>query len=156
MKKYIFYWLLVLIATHTIKAQTTNQKSSPDSLTMNVLVGFAKAFNAHDVNAILSFMANDCVFLASAGPDAYGEKFEGKEAVKRAFEDVFKTYPDAHWGNVTYTIAGNRTVTEWLFTGTRADGSKVEVSGCDLCTFRDEIGRASCRERAYVYVDADQ
>lgn len=137
MKKYIFYWLLVLIATHTIKAQTTNQKPSQDSANMNVLVGFAKAFNAHDVNAILSFMANDCVFLASAGPDAYGEKFEGKEAVKRAFEDVFKTYPDAHWGNVTYFIAGNRTVTEWLFTGTRADGSKVEVTGCDLCTFRD-------------------
>jgi len=137
MKKFLFYWFLLLITAHTIKAQTTNQKTSQDSITINVLVGFANAFNAHDVNAILSFMANDCIFLASAGPDAYGEKFEGREAVKKAFEDVFKTYPDAHWGNVTYFIAGNRTVTEWLFTGTKADGSRVEVSGCDLCTFRD-------------------
>jgi ketosteroid isomerase-like protein len=137
MKKFLFYWFLVLMSTNTIKAQATNQKTSQDSITMNVLVGFAKAFNAHDVNAILSFMSDDCIFLASAGPDAYGEKFEGIEAVKKAFEDVFKTYPDAHWGNVSYVVAGNRTVTEWLFTGTRADGSRVEVNGCDLCTFRD-------------------
>ena len=74
MKNILFYWFLVLITTHTIKAQTTNQKTSQDSITINVLVGFANAFNAHDVNAILSFMANDCIFLASAGPDANGEK----------------------------------------------------------------------------------
>ena len=137
MKSILLYWSLVLITSNTIEAQTANQKSSQDSTTMNVIVGFAKAFNAHDVNAILSFMTDDCIFLASAGPNADGEKFEGKEAVRKAFEDVFKTYPDAHWGNVTYLIAGNRTVTEWLFTGTRADGSRVEVNGCDLCTFRD-------------------
>jgi ketosteroid isomerase-like protein len=137
MKKILIYWGIVLIIPQTIKAQTTHQKTTQDSITMNVLVGFANAFNAHDVNAILSFMANDCIFLASAGPEAQGEKFAGKEAVKKAFEDVFTTYPDAHWGNVTYFIAGNRTVTEWLFTGTKADGSRVEVTGCDLCTFRD-------------------
>jgi ketosteroid isomerase-like protein len=137
MKKFIFYWILVLLIPLTNMAQATNLKTAQDSTIMNVLVGFANAFNAHDADAILSYMADDCIFLASAGPDAYGEKFTGKEAVKKAFEDVFKTYPDAHWGNVTYFIAGNRTVTEWLFTGTKADGSRVEVTGCDLCTFRD-------------------
>ena len=119
-------------------SQITDKKETGQTkITTSLLQDFADAFNAHDVNAILSFMTNDCIFLASAGSDANGEKFEGKEAVKKAFEDVFKTYPDAHWGNVTYFIAGNRTVTEWLFTGTKADGSRVEVSGCDLCTFRD-------------------
>ena len=64
MKKLLFYWFLVLITAHTIQAQTTNQKTSQDSITMKVLVGFANAFNAHDVNAILSFMANDCIFFS--------------------------------------------------------------------------------------------
>ena len=137
MKKLIFYWLLFLITPHIIEAQMAKKEISPDSVTASVLLGFAKAFNAHDLNAILSYMADDCVFLASAGPDAYGEKFVGKEEVRKGFEDVFKTYPDAHWGNFTYFIAGNRSVTEWLFTGTRADGSRVEITGCDLCTFRD-------------------
>ena len=98
-------------------AQTTNKKiTAQNKITISFLQGFADAFNAHDVNAILSFMTSDCIFKASAGPDADGEKFVGKEAVKKAFEDVFNTYPDAHWGNVTYFIAGDRTVTEWLFT----------------------------------------
>ena len=101
-----------------------------------VLDGFANAFNAHDLDRILSFMTDDCVFLASAGPDADGEKFTGKEAVRKAFEDVFKTYPDAKWTNARHFIFGERAVSEWTFTGTKQDGSKVEVTGCDLFTFR--------------------
>ena len=137
MKKILFYLSIVLITPHTFMAQTTNQKTSQDTITISFLQGFVDAFNAHDANAIISFMTNDCIFKASAGPDADGEKFVGKEAVKKAFEDVFNTYPDAHWGNVTYFLAGDRAVTEWLFTGTKADGSRVEVTGCDICTFRD-------------------
>ena len=137
MKKILFYLSIVLITPHTFMAQTTNQKTSQDTITISFLQGFVDAFNAHDANAIISFMTNDCIFKASAGPDADGEKFVGKEAVKKAFEDVFNTYPDAHWGNARHFIAGNRGVTEWLFTGTKADGSRVEVTGCDICTFRD-------------------
>ena len=119
-------------------AQNTNKKSTAqNNITVSFLQGFADAFNAHDVNAILSFMTDDCIFEASAGPDTNGEKFVGKESVKKAFEDVFKTYPDAHWRNAKHFIAGDRGVSEWVFTGTKADGSKVEVTGCDLFTFRN-------------------
>jgi steroid delta-isomerase-like uncharacterized protein len=119
-------------------AQITNKKETRQTeITTSFLQGFADAFNSHDVNAILSFMTSDCIFEASAGPDAEGEKFTGKDAVKKAFENVFKTYPDAHWGNAKHFIAGDRGVSEWIFTGTKADGSKVEVTGCDLFTFRD-------------------
>jgi len=118
-------------------AQTTTQKTATENKpTITILDGFAKAFNAHDIASILSYMTDDCVFEASAGPDVDGEKFAGKEAVKKAFEDVFKTYPDAHWSNVRHFISGERAVSEWTFTGTKQDGSKVEVMGCDLFTFR--------------------
>jgi len=119
-------------------AQITTEKTVvQNKITSNLVQGFVDAFNAHDVNAILSFMTDDCIFKASAGPDADGEIFVGKEAVKKAFQEVFNTYPDARWSNATYFIAGDRVVTEWLFTGTKADGSKVEVTGCDICTYRD-------------------
>lgn len=119
-------------------AQITDKKETgQNKITISLLQDFADAFNAHDVNTILSFMTIDCIFEASAGPDADGEKFVGKEAIKKAFEDVFKTYPDAHWANAKHFIAGDRGVSEWVFTGTKADGSKVEVTGCDLFTFRD-------------------
>ena len=119
-------------------AQTTNKKSpAQNKPSITILDGFAKAFNDHDANKILSYMTDDCVFEASAGPHADGERFVGKEVVKKAFEEVFKTFPDAHWGNARHFISGNRAVSEWTFTGTKQDGSKLEVTGCDLFTFRN-------------------
>ena len=118
-------------------AQTTPKTETENKPTIAILDGFTNAFNAHDVDGILSFMTEDCVFEASAGPNVDGEKFSGKQAVKKAFQDVFKNFPDAHWSNVQHFISGDRAVSEWIFTGTKPDGSKVEVTGCDLFTFRD-------------------
>lgn len=125
-----FFTLLLLIPIF-VMAQS-NKK-----VTVQFLQSFADAFNAHDVNAIMSHMTVDCVFEASAGPDAVGEKFTGQEQVKQAFLQVFASFPDAHWGNPTHFISGNRGFTEWVFTGTKTDGTKVEVTGCDLFTFKD-------------------
>ena len=35
-------------------------------------------------------------------------------------------------------MAGDRGVSEWVFTGTGRDGKRVEVNGCDLFTFRGD------------------
>ena len=137
MKKIIFFLITVLIAEIPM-AQTINPKTATENKpTIAILDSFANAFNAHDADRILSYMTDDCVFEAAAGPNVDGEKFVGKEAVKKAFEDVFKNYPDAHWSNARHFISGDRAVSEWTFTGTKLDGSKIEVTGCDLFTFRD-------------------
>jgi steroid delta-isomerase-like uncharacterized protein len=106
-------------------------------VTTEVLQAFADAFNRHDLDAVLSFMTGDCVFEASAGPDICGSRYAGRETVRAAFADVFATFPDAHWGDAQHFVQGERGVSEWTFTGTRADGTRVEVHGCDLFTFRD-------------------
>ena len=98
---------------------------------------FADAWNRHDVNALMSMMTEDGVFEASAGNHADGERHQGKSAVQAAYEAVFAQYPDAHWGNARHLVKGNRGVSEWTFTGTLKDGRRVEVTGCDLFTFRD-------------------
>ena len=118
-------------------AQTKTKKPAIENKpTIAILDGFANAFNAHDAEKIISYMTEDCVFEASAGPNVDGEKFVGRETVKKAFEDMFKNYPDAKWSNPNHFISGDRAVSEWTFTGTKSDGSKVEVTGCDLFTFR--------------------
>lgn len=106
-------------------------------VTTEVLQAFADAWNRHDVDALMSFMADDCVFEASAGPEVCGTRYAGREAVRAAFEDVWATFPDAHWGGARHFVCGDRGVSEWTFTGTRADGTRVEVRGCDLFTFRN-------------------
>ena len=98
---------------------------------------FAEAWNRHDLEALMSMMTDDCVFEASAGPEVDGQRSEGKPAVRAAYASVFETFPDAHWANARHFVAGDRGVSEWIFTGTRKDGTRVEVTGCDLFTFRD-------------------
>jgi taurine dehydrogenase small subunit len=129
MKKGTLIFLLLLPTL--LMAQSNNE------VTEDFLQSFADAFNAHDIKAIMSHMTDDCVFEASAGPDFEGEKFTGQKLVKKAFEKVFATFPDAHWGNSRHFVLGNRGFSEWIFTGTKLDGTKVEVTGCDLFTFKD-------------------
>ena len=106
-------------------------------VTIAMLQAFADAWNRHDVQALMAFMADDCVFEASAGPEIAGVRYAGREAVAAAYGEVFTAFADAHWGNARHFVHGDRGVSEWTFTGTRADGSRVEVNGCDLFTFRD-------------------
>ena len=106
-------------------------------VTTEFLQAFADAWNCHDVDALMSFMTDDCVFESSAGPDACGTRYAGREAVRAGFAEVWTVFPDAHWGKARHFVQGDRGVSEWIFTGTRADSSRVEVHGCDLFTFRD-------------------
>ncbi|WP_137920465.1 nuclear transport factor 2 family protein [Hydrogenophaga sp. 2FB] len=105
-------------------------------VTTEFLQAFADAWNRHDVDALMSFMTEDCVFESSAGPDACGARYVGREAVRAAFSDVWAVFPDAHWADARHCVQGDRGVSEWTFRGTRSDGSRVEVHGCDLFTFR--------------------
>src|SRR5687767_15923120 len=81
---------------------------SKTEVTEAFLQSFANAFNAHDVKLIMSHMTEDCIFEASTGPDFNGEKFVGQDQVKKAFETVFETFPNAHWGNARHFVFGNR------------------------------------------------
>lgn len=106
-------------------------------VTTEFLQDFADAWNRHDVDAIMSFMTDDCVFEASAGPEVCGTRYAGSDAVRAGYAEVFATFPDAHWGGARHFVQGDRGVSEWTFTGTKADGTRVEVHGCDLFTLRD-------------------
>jgi steroid delta-isomerase-like uncharacterized protein len=111
-------------------------KEFPD-VTVDVLQAFAEAWNRHDVGALMAFMTEDCVFESSAGPDVWGTRYAGREAVQAGFANVWAVFPDARWADARHFVQGDRGVSEWTFTGTQSDGSRVEVHGCDLFTFRD-------------------
>jgi ketosteroid isomerase-like protein len=111
----------------------------PETIGSAFLDAFAQAWNRHDADAILSMMTDDCVFEASRGPGAKGTVYRGRDEVRRGIEEVFASFPDARWSEPRHFIAGDRAVSEWVFTGTGPDGTRVEVQGCDLFTFRDGL-----------------
>jgi steroid delta-isomerase-like uncharacterized protein len=107
------------------------------AVTVDTLQAFADAWNAHDIDALMSFMHDDCVFETAAGPDACGARHVGREAVRKAFAAAWQNFPDAQWRNARHLVAGERGISEWTFTGTAADGSRIEANGVDVFTFRD-------------------
>jgi taurine dehydrogenase small subunit len=123
------------MATHPNARSASPLRSDGDLL--ELLDRFADAWNRHDLDALMGMMTDDCVFEASAGLQADGQRSEGKPAVRAAYAAVFEAFHDAHWANPRHFIAGNRGVSEWTFTGTQQDGRRVEVNGCDLFAFRD-------------------
>ena len=105
---------------------------------------FERGWNRHDVDLLMTFMAEDCVFESAAGAEACGTRHTGRERVRQAFARVFEVYPDARFVEARHVVAGDRGVSEWRFTGTTAEGKAVEVDGCDLFTFvGDKITRKS-------------
>jgi steroid delta-isomerase-like uncharacterized protein len=126
-----------LLHSMSLPEQTVTPTARSDADSLKLLERFADAWNRHDLDALMSMMTDDGVFEASAGPEVRGQRSEGKQAVRAAYAAVFETFPDAHWANARHFIAGTRGVSEWTFTGTREDGKRVEVAGCDLFTFRD-------------------
>ena len=95
------------------------------------------AFNRHDLEGVLACMTEDCVFEGAAGPEAYGARFVGHDAVGAAFEGVWQTFPDVQWANDKHFAANGLGVSQWTLVGTREDGARIEADGVDLFTFRD-------------------
>jgi steroid delta-isomerase-like uncharacterized protein len=107
------------------------------AVTADTLAAFSDAFNRHDAHALMEFMTDDCVFDAAGGNEVYGTRYVGKDAVRAAFEAVFKAFPDARWGHGRHFVTGDRGVSEWVFSGTHTQGFRIEAEGCDLFEFRD-------------------
>ena len=124
-------------ATVGALAVSADASAADDAATVKLLDEFAAAWNRHDVEGLMACMAPECVFEASGGPDAAGTRHVGRDAVRKAYLDVFDAYADGRWNNPRHFVAGNRAVSEWTFTGTTKAGAKVEVNGCDIFTLKD-------------------
>ena len=101
------------------------------------LRAFAAAWNAHDIDALMSFMSADCEFHAVGGPDVLGRSFVGREAVREGFQLAWQNFPDAAWLDGEHFVCGDRGVSESTFRGTRADGARIEARMVDVFTFRN-------------------
>jgi len=113
-------------------------RGGDDIMTSKDLERFFDGWNRHDVDALMTFMADDCIFESASGPEPCGTHHAGREHVRSAFARVFASYPDAAFTSTRHIVAGDRGLSEWVFTGTAADGRKVEVNGCDLFTFAND------------------
>lgn len=102
------------------------------------LKGLVDAFNAHDIDRIMQFFAEDCLLETPRGPDPWGTRFEGQAAVREGLAGRFRGLPDVHYGDDEHWLCGDHAVSRWLLTGTTTDDQRIAVRGCDLLDLTPE------------------
>ena len=108
------------------------------SASVATLKAVLEAFNAHDLDRIMSFFADDCVLEMPRGPDPWGTRYTGLAAVREGLRARLVGIPDVQYTDDTHFVAGDIGVSRWTLRGTTANGENVEVRGCDFFTFSED------------------
>jgi len=113
--------------------------SEPTHMTMDGLNALLRAFNDHDVDAIVEAFAGDGVFVLAAGPAPDGQSFKGPEEIRAALAARLAAVPDIRWTDAESWLfgdSGDHGLTEWRVQGTLPDGNRLDCRGCDIWRFR--------------------
>ena len=105
--------------------------------TVDLLRAFLDAFNRHDLDAIMGYFADDCVFYMPRGAGPRGDRYVGKDEVRAGIAKRFEGIPDVHYGDDRHWAGQDFGVSEWTLTGTLGSGKRLSVRGVDLLEFAD-------------------
>jgi ketosteroid isomerase-like protein len=130
-------------ATEATEATQATEATDP----VAVVARFDKAFNDHDVDAVMALMSEDCVFEGTAPPD--GHRFVGAAAVRAAWVALFAAAPDARFTTEEVVACGDRVIVRWRYDWGPGDGGAASghVRGVDVFRVR---GGLVVEKLAYV------
>src|SRR5205809_5129981 len=103
--------------------------------TIEVIEKFNKALNRHDVPAVMALMTEDCIF-DNTYPPPDGERFEGQEAVRRFWEEFFRSSPDAVFKSEVMITFGGGCVIRWRYDLIGTNVSRGHVRGVGVFLVR--------------------
>jgi ketosteroid isomerase-like protein len=97
---------------------------------------FEAGWNAHDVDLLMTFMSDDCVFESIAGPEACGTRHrEARGRARGVLEGVRGVSGRPLRRGASLRLRRSGAVGVGLH-GHQRRRRKVEVNGCDVFTFR--------------------
>lgn len=99
---------------------------------LNVVERFGTAWGAHDLDASLALVTDDCVFEAT-GPAPDGTRCEGKESIRAAWQPIFDDHTSHFEAEETFA-AGERVVQLWRYSWTNG-----HIRGVDVFRVRDGL-----------------
>jgi ketosteroid isomerase-like protein len=101
----------------------------PDSAAAleRTIEGYNDAWNAHDLDAIVSFHARGMVFENHTA----GERAEGDE-VRGHIASIFASWPDLSFSGRRLYAREGLVVSEWTATATARDGRSLTWDGVDV------------------------
>jgi ketosteroid isomerase-like protein len=84
--------------------------SKKEAVTVERLRDLLAAFNAHDLDRIMTFFADDCSFDMPRGPEPFGTRYVGKAQVRAGLATRFSGLPDVHYGDDEHWACGDNAV----------------------------------------------
>jgi ketosteroid isomerase-like protein len=102
----------------------------------DVVEGWIRAINEHDLDGIVACFAED---YEDEAPARRGEVVRGRDQVRTNFERLLSSMPDIR-AELRATVDHGDTVwMEWAMRGTRADGTRMEFVGVNVFDVADAL-----------------
>ncbi|MGA2036978.1 MAG: nuclear transport factor 2 family protein [Acidimicrobiales bacterium] len=98
---------------------------------IDVVEALGAAWSAHDLDAALALVTDDCVFDAT-GPAPDGARHLGPDAIRKAWQEIFDDVSSSFEAEESFG-AGDRVVQRWRYSW---DGGHVR--GVDVFKVRDD------------------
>ncbi|MGI9336043.1 MAG: nuclear transport factor 2 family protein [Gammaproteobacteria bacterium] len=128
--------------------------TSTRTVTIELLNAIQDAFNRRDVDAIMSYFADECEWLMARGPDPWeARRLRGKAAIAALLTARFAVIPDMRWVDMQHFISadGTKACSEWTVKGTPKEGEPLNYLGCDVWTFQD--GWVKRKDTYWKYIE---
>jgi ketosteroid isomerase-like protein len=94
----------------------------------------ARAMNAHHLEAQLACFHDD---YRSEQPAHPARTFTGRAQVRQNWSKLFESIPDFQAELLRLTVVGNEEWAEWIWQGTKEDGTPFEERGVSIFGIRD-------------------
>jgi ketosteroid isomerase-like protein len=100
----------------------------------DIVRAFGEAWARRDIDAVMEFFSDDCVYAASVGPEP-GTTYRGRDAVRAGIERMFE-HDAGSTVEVGRTFAeGDRVFSEWFYRFP-PESNQMPAHGCDIFEFR--------------------
>ena len=106
--------------------------------TKEQLIQFGAAWARGDVEGLMTFIAPDCIYSASVGPEP-GETFVGRDAVRAGFVKMLSHDASGTSKEGPVFVSGDHGIAEWSYEFVDSVGKTTEVRGCDIFEFSDGL-----------------
>ena len=118
-------------------------RSGLEAARLSALAAFSRHWAEHNIDGLLELMTEDCLYLASVGPEP-GKTFRGQEQVRVGILEMFRYDLTERSEVYNLFIAGDRAAWEWKYYHTDSDGNEILTHGCDLFEFTGD--KISCKQ----------
>ncbi|MFI5690355.1 TIGR03086 family metal-binding protein [Kribbella sp. NPDC051586] len=103
---------------------------------LELIERFGSAFDAGDLDAVMSLVTGDIVF-ESTSPAPDGNRLEGADAVRAEWARLFANTGDPHFETEETVRFGDRAVVRWRYSWRESSGDRGHIRGVDVLRLRD-------------------